>query len=258
VKPPRPSLLWFKYFSEKALKIHNPAELHEVYDKCLRVVDTIIIQEWVHGRDSNIYQYYYYFDKRCKQVLNYTSRKLRQWYIETGEACLVEQCHDDPVPRDLIDIYREINFQGITSLEIKIDEITGKHFIIEPDVGRPNTSIGLVEASGTPILHAMYCDALDLPVPDNTNPKPSRMKWISLRRDIESSLKYNRLGQLSFKDWLKSLKGVNTFAVFSLHDTLPSLLDGWELMRNILNSSLRKFSGFLRVMFKPRRANLPE
>ena len=91
VKPPRPTQTWFKYFDKKVLKIRNPEELYAICDNCLRGTDIFIIQEWIDGKDSNIYQYYYYFDKNHKPIINYTSRKLRQWPIELGEASLVEE-----------------------------------------------------------------------------------------------------------------------------------------------------------------------
>lgn len=248
VKPPRLVQTWFKYFENKVLKVRDPEELYAICDNCLRATDTLIIQEWIDGKESNIYQYYYYFDKNYKPIINYTSRKLRQWSIETGEASLAEECLVDPVPRESIDIYSGIQYKGIISLEIKIDEKSGRHFIIEPDVGRPNTSIGLVEASGVPILYTMYCDALGLPLPAYAAQKYTGIKWISLRRDLQASIEYYSRGELFFKDWLKSIKGVRTFAVFSMRDPLPCILDAWDLVRTILNFVRRRISDVFKKM----------
>lgn len=246
IKPPRPAQSWFKYFNVKVLKIRNLQELHAVSENCLRAADTFIVQEWIDGGDSNIYQYYYYFDKNCEPVINYTSRKLRQWHIETGEACLAEECITDPVPRKSIDIYSGIRYKGITSLEIKIGENNGGNFIIEPDVARPNTSIGLVEASGVPILYAMYCDALGMPVPTYTINQSGGTKWISLRRDIMASVEYHARGDLSFRDWLNSIKGVKTFAVFSIRDPLPFIFDFAELLKKMFESAGRGIRDFIK------------
>ena len=242
VKPPRPTQIWSKYFDKRVLKIRNPEELYAVYDNCLRATDIFIIQEWIDGKDSNIYQYYYYFDKNHKPIINYTSRKLRQWPIELGEASLVENCLNDPVPRESIDIYSNIQYKGIISLEIKIDEKSGKHFIIEPDVARPNTSIGLVEASGVPILYTMYCDALDMPLPPYTAPKHTGVKWISLVRDLLASRGYYIRGELTFKEWFNSIRGVNTFAILSIGDPIPSIMDAFNIFKVILRFVGRKLS----------------
>jgi len=246
VKPPRPTKTWFNYFEFKALKIRSPEELHAIYDNCLKAADVFIIQEWIDGKDSNIYQYYYYFDKSHKLVINHTSRKLRQWPIELGEATLVESCLNEPVPRESIDIYSGIHYKGIISLEIKIDQSGARHFVIEPDVGRPNTSIGQVEASGVPILYTMYCDALDMPLPSVTVPKRTGVKWISFGRDLLASRAYYNRGELTFKGWLDSIRGVNTFAVLSIRDPLPSIMDAYTLLKVILRFAGRK----LRNAFK--------
>lgn len=242
VKPPRPTRTWSKYFDKKVLKIRNPEELHAICDNCLRATDIFIIQEWIDGKDSNIYQYYYYFDKNHKPVINYTSRKLRQWPIVLGEASLVENCLNEPVPRESIDIYSNIQYKGIISLEIKIDEKSGKHFIIEPDVARPNTSIGLVEASAVPILYTMYCDALDMPLPPYTAPKHTGVKWISFGRDLLASRAYYNRGELTFKEWLNSIRGVNTFAVLSIRDPVPFIIDEYDIFKIILRFVRRKLS----------------
>lgn len=229
IKPPRPEKRWFEYFEYKVLRIRGPEELYVISDNCIGAADTFIIQEWIDGTDSDIYQYYYYFDKNYKPIINYTSRKLRQYPIEMGEASLAEYCLSDPVPRELIKFHENLHCRGIISLEIKIDKRSGRYFIIEPDVGRPNTSIGLLEASGVPILYTMYRDALGMPLPEYKVPTHAGIKWISLHRDTAASWLYLKKGKLSLKQWIASVKGVNTFAVLSIRDPLPFLLDSYKL-----------------------------
>lgn len=246
VKPPRLTKAWLDCFETKVLKIRSAEELYAVYDSAVKADHTLIVQEWIDGTDSNIYQYYYYFDKNHKPVINHTSRKLRQWPIELGEASLVESCLDDPVPRESIDIYSGIKYRGIISLEIKMDEKGARHYIIEPDVGRPNTSIGQVEASGVPILYTMYCDALDMPLPSGAGPKHTGAKWVSLGRDLLASRAYYAKGKLTFKEWLNSIRGVNTFAVLSIRDPIPSIADAFKLFEMALRFVRRKPGGALK------------
>lgn len=242
IKPPRPTLTWSKYFDKKVLKIRNPDELYAVFDNCLRAADVFIVQEWIDGTDSDIYQYYYYFDKNYKPIINYTSRKLRQWPIMLGEASLVENCPVDPVPRESIDIYSGLHYKGIISLEIKIDQSNARHYVIEPDVGRPNTSIGQVEASGVPILYTMYCDALGMALPSVTASKRTDVKWVSLGRDLLASREYYIRGELTFKQWLDSIRGVNAFAVLSIRDPIPAISDVCALFKKLLRFAGRRLS----------------
>ena len=119
------------------------------------------------------------------------------------------------------EVLRRIKFKGIGSIEFKLDRSSGRYFIIEHNIGRPVTRIGLVEAAGVPILHTMYCDASGLPLPSCAGQRYTGVKWISLHQDIRSARAYYREGRLSLGEWLKSLYGVKTFADLSIRDPLP-------------------------------------
>jgi predicted ATP-grasp superfamily ATP-dependent carboligase len=71
----------------------------------------------------------------------------------------------------------------------------------------------------------MYCDAVGLPLPDNLEQKYVGVKWISLRRDIQSALYHWREGNLTLKEWWHSIRGPKTYALFSWDDPVPFLAD---------------------------------
>lgn len=233
-KPTRLTKNWLDCFKYKAVKIRGAAELRAVCDKGLDAGLVLVVQEWIEGADSNIYQFYFYFDRNGAPVLRHSSRKLRQWPVELGEASLAESCIEDPVPAESVDIFSGLSYRGVVSIEIKIDEKTGRFYIIEPDTGRPNTSVALAEASGLPFLYTMYCDALGLPLPGQTAPRHRRAKWVSLTRDLIASAAYFRRGTLSPGGWASSLRGINTFAVLSLKDPAPFAADIFGLCANAL------------------------
>lgn len=124
-------------------------------------------------------------------------------------------------PVTTAEVLGRIKFRGIGSIEFKLDNSSGRYFIIEPNIGRPVTRIGLVEAAGVPILYMMYCDASGLPLPSCDGQRYAGVKWISLHQDIRSAWAYYRMGRLSLGGWLKSLYGVKSFAVLSMRDPLP-------------------------------------
>jgi len=122
---------------------------------------------------------------------------------------------------------------------MKMDDISGRYFIIEPNIGRPVIRIGFVEAAGVEILYTMYCDALGMTIPANIKQQYTDAKWISIHRDIKSSWTYYKNGQLSIKDWLKSIYGVNSFAVLSLRDPMPFIIDMFDLLEYQFKRLLR-------------------
>lgn len=205
------------------IKINSPGELYEVFEKGSTVTENIIVQEWIKGGDSSLYSCIFYYDTNCERQVVFTSRKLRQWYTENGDACLAEECRNDTVAAITAELLGKVRFSGLGSVEFKLDEPDGKYYIIEPNIGRPVTRIGLVEASGVPILYTMYCDASGLPLPPNPGQSYNGVKWISLHRDIQAARQYYKEGRLTIRDWLKSLCGVKSFAVLSIRDPLPFL-----------------------------------
>jgi predicted ATP-grasp superfamily ATP-dependent carboligase len=153
--------------------------------------------------------------------VSFISQKLRQWYTENGDACLAEECRNDEVAGIVRDLLAGTGFNGIGSIEFKLDEESGKYYILEANVGRPVTRIGMTEAAGVPVLYTMYCDASGLPLPPDREQRYKGTKWISFHRDLQASWEYYRDGKLTIAGWLKSLYGVRSFAVLSLRDPTP-------------------------------------
>lgn len=231
LKPKKNDSDWKSIFSKKVIKIENEEVLYNSLELCFNSGITPVLQEWIEGSESNIYQCYMYFDKEHNPIISYVSRKLRQWPTEMGDASLVDSTHCEPAMTEALKFFSSLKFRGLTSLEIKIDEKNGQCYIIEPDVSRPNTSIGLLNSAGIPILYTLYCDALGLPLRTNVQKINRTVKWISIHSDILSSWIYFKSGKLSFWDWAKSVYGVNSFAVLSISDPMPFLTDFLPFIR---------------------------
>jgi predicted ATP-grasp superfamily ATP-dependent carboligase len=67
----------------------------------------------------------------------------------------------------------------------------------------------------------MYCDVLGLPLPANRVQKYKGVKWIYLQHDIPSAVHYWKRGELTIRDWGRSIRGVKWDAVFSWSDPAP-------------------------------------
>lgn len=71
----------------------------------------------------------------------------------------------------------------------------------------------------------MYCDIFGLPLPKNVEQKYKDVKWIQIRTDLMSAFYYWKKGELTIKDWYKSIKGKKFYAVYSLKDPLPFIAE---------------------------------
>ena len=231
---------WEQTNKLKAYKLANEDELLLIYNRSKTLVDVMIVQEWVHGSDANLYSCNCYFDADSKSVVTFVARKVRQWPPQTGESCLGVECRDDVVLHETIRLFESVNYRGLGYVELKRDENTGKYYIMEPNIGRPTGRSAISEAGGVELVYTMYCDSIGLPLPENREQKYGNAKWIYLRRDLQSALYYMQQGELTLREWVRSLRGKKTYALFSWTDPGPFLGDFTRAVRLFLSSEERK------------------
>ena len=61
----------------------------------------------------------------------YLTRKIRQFPVEFGIGTTMESFHDPLVKRIGLDFMENIGYRGIGSIELKLDDRTGKYMMIE-------------------------------------------------------------------------------------------------------------------------------
>jgi predicted ATP-grasp superfamily ATP-dependent carboligase len=225
LKPPMKTALWEKHTTIKAYKLSGAEEFLHLYDQCCNWADILIAQEWIPGPDSNLYSCNCYFDANSEPLVTFTARKLRQWPPETGSTSLGEECRNSVVLNAAIALFKKERWHGLGYLEMKRDARTGKHYIIEPNIGRPTGRSALAEACGVELLYTMYCDNAGRPLPENRKQKFTGGKWMCVLEDLRSARIYWQRGELTLRDWWRSVRGKKTYADFSWTDPMPFLAD---------------------------------
>jgi predicted ATP-grasp superfamily ATP-dependent carboligase len=185
----------------------------------------LMVQDWVEGSDETLYSCNCYFDRDSEPLVSFIARKIRQWPPATGTACISVECRNDEVLEESMRLFRSVGYRGLGYLEMKQDSRTGKHYIIEPNIGRPTGRSAISEAGGVELLYTMYCDAVGLPLPTNREQTYRGVKWIAVRRDLQSSFWYWRRGELTAREWWRSIRGRKAYALFSWRDPLPFWAD---------------------------------
>ena len=222
LKPPMSAIPeWEKNSKLKAYKLAGPADLLQFFERSKAWAKDLIVQEWIEGSDSELYSCNCYFNAQFEPVVTFVARKLRQWPPVTGESSLGEECRDEVVLNETLRLFRCSQLRGLGYVEIKRSVRSGKYFIIEPNIGRPTGRSPIAEAGGVELLYTMYCDALGLPLPQNLEQNYKGVKWIDLRRDIQSALFHFREGDLTLKGWWKSVQGKKAHALFAWNDPGP-------------------------------------
>jgi D-aspartate ligase len=235
VRTPR----WQSHSTVKVYRAESEDELLALYDRCSAWADELVAQEWIEGGDSELFSCNCYLDRHSVPQVWFVARKLRQWPPRIGVSCLGEECRNDTVRDYALQIFQKSGYQGLAYLEVKRDPNTGRHYLIEANLGRPTGRSAIVEAGGVDLLLTVYRDALGLPLPRSRTQRFTGAKWIFWRQDLRSALFYWRNGELSVTDWLRSLRGSKACAVFSWTDPLPF---AWDLASSLSRAmeSLRR------------------
>ena len=232
--------LWEEKTIHKAFKVEDAASLRRLYQDYKSYSACFIAQQWIEGKDSDLYSFNGYFDRNSKPLATFIARKIRQWPPETGVSCLGEEVRNDAVLETAIQLFQKVNYQGLGYLEMKYDQTTNQLLIVEPNIGRPTGRGTIAEAGGVDILLTAYRDALGLSLPTNRTQNYQGVKWIHLRKDLQSSLVYWRRGELRLVEWLKSIRGKQAYAAASWRDPLPFIFDCWQAVSLITSSRRRK------------------
>ena len=183
------------------------------------------MQEWIEGGDDSLYSCNCYFNAKSEPLVTFVARKIRQWPPGIGYSSLGEEVRDDFVRDATIRLFGGVNYHGLGYVEFKRDAVSGKSYIIEPNVGRPTGRSAIAEAGGVELLYTMYCDLLGLPLPAEREQRYVGAKWVDLRHDFQSALHYWRKGELSLADWRRSWRGKKAYAYFAANDPMPFLYD---------------------------------
>jgi predicted ATP-grasp superfamily ATP-dependent carboligase len=225
LKPPLKSALWQSHTSAKAFQVDDGEKLLEVYDKVASWSDRLIAQEWVDGGVDALYSCNAYFGEGSRPLVTFVARKLRQWPPHTGTSSLGEECRNDAVLHDTLRLFAGVDYRGLAYVEMKQDARTGRHLIIEPNIGRPTGRSAIAEAGGVDLLYTAYCDMVGRPLPAARTQQYVGAKWIDDRRDVQSALYFVRRGELGPLNWWRSVRGPKWHAVLSRSDPQPFVFD---------------------------------
>lgn len=225
LKPPIKSPLWQERADAKVYKAADAGAFLALYDVISPWAELLMAQEWIEGTDADLYSCNCYFNAQSEPLVTFIARKIRQWPPETGTSCLGEEVRNDVVLRESLDLFRKVNYHGLGYVEMKQDRRTGKHYIIEPNIGRPTGRSAIAEGGGVELLYTMYCDVTGRPLPAQREQTYGAVKWIYWRRDLQSAFYYWRRQKLTLREWWRSWRGRKVSAVFSWSDPGPFVSD---------------------------------
>jgi D-aspartate ligase len=115
-----------------------------------------------------------------------------------------------------------IGYYGLVELEYKRDSRDGAFKLLDVNA-RTWGYHTLGAAAGVDFPYLLFLDQVGAGVPE-VHAMPG-IRWVRLATDVPNAVRDIRAGTLRTRDYLRSLRGVDTEAVFCLRDPLPALYE---------------------------------
>lgn len=228
VKPEFTNLWWGPAaqalgLSKKAIRVDNPDELRNVYDRSARVGSKVVVQRMVVGADSGHMSYPAFVSPDGEITAEMVARKWRINPAGFGIGCYLESA----LPNDAVQVGREIihrlGYRGFTSLQFKRDVRDGQLYLLEINLRFP-VWIDLPIACGLDFPYYYYQTCLSEPYEVPSDFRLGK-KWMNVHRDFVSMKTYAREGTWTWRQWVSSLFARPVFSLFRWSDPLPFLVD---------------------------------
>lgn len=227
----------------KAWRADTRAELAVVFRRAAGIVRSgeVIIQELIPGGGGEQYAYCAFF-RRGQAVASMTVRRRRQHPSDFGRASTyVETVSVGELAAPSIRFLQAIGYYGLIELEYKRDPRDGRYKLLDVNA-RTWGYHTLGRSAGVDFPYLLFRDQVGAPV-EEVHAKPG-VRWIRLATDVPNAVRDIRAGTLRPGDYLRSLRGVDTEAVFSFRDPLPScyeiaLLPYLAFKRGLLPAEMR-------------------
>jgi predicted ATP-grasp superfamily ATP-dependent carboligase len=148
-----------------------------------------------------------------------TVRRRRQHPSDFGRASTyVETVSLSELAEPSIRFLRAIDYYGLVELEYKRDPRDGCYKLLDVNA-RTWGYHTLGQSAGVDFPYLLFCDQVGAPI-EEAHARPG-VRWVRLATDLPNAVRDIRARTLRLSDYLRSLRGVDTEAVFSLHDPLP-------------------------------------
>jgi D-aspartate ligase len=217
----------------KMLVVHNERELLESYDSIEDPRDpNLMLQEYIPGGDDTVWMFNGYFDGHSECLVGFTGKKIRQCPVYTGSTSLGICLKNEMVEKTTKQFMKAIGYKGVLDIGYRYDARDGSYKLLDVNPRIGATFRLFVAENGMDVVRALYLDLTGQTVTSAT--ARDGRKWIVEDRDLTSCWNYYRDGKLNFRDWLRSLRGIEEAAFASSTDPLPIFARGITDVKRLL------------------------
>jgi predicted ATP-grasp superfamily ATP-dependent carboligase len=182
----------------------------------------IVLQEMIPGDGRSQFSYAaIWHDGRPLAAL--VATRSRQYPINVGYTSTFVEVVDNPAVADAATRFLSaLKYSGAVEVEFKFDARDGAYKILDVNP-RLWAWIGIGEAAGIDFATMLYHTTLGEPLAFTT-PSPNAA-WMHFSRDLIAAVQEMAKGRLTTKRYFSAYRKALTFAVFSIDDPLPMLVE---------------------------------
>lgn len=223
--------------------VNDAGELLEKYDRAAAAgTANLILQEYIPGNDESVWMCNAYFGtgSECRAI--FTGKKLRQTPPHAGIATLAVCLPNAAVENATRRFMQAVGYQGLVGIGYRYDARDGMYKVLDVNP-RVSAVFRLFRATnGMDVVRICYLDLTGQPIP--TTALSINRKWM-LEEDLFSALSYAQEGNLTFGQWLKSLRGIQEMHWFAADDLVPFLAWMWKRFCVIFHAATRHVTSMI-------------
>ena len=182
----------------------------------------LMLQEFVPGGNDQTYTFNGYFNRSGRCAVAFTGRKLRNFPGEFGQGSLGECRKVEEVETTTIRFMEEIGYRGCLDLGYRYDARDGRFKVIDIN---PRGRRRMLPSVRRCEWHGRR--ASDVPGPDRPAGRavrhPGGASLDGRGRRSTLGVRRFRRGDLTLREWLLSLRGVQELSYVSVSDPRPAL-----------------------------------
>lgn len=217
--------IYFPVTRKKAIRVNDRESLIEEYGKMAEIINPtdIVVQELIEGGPKNLYSYVAFFDGE-RVVSGMSAIRKRQHPMDFGQATtFAVSVHMPELEYMATKLLKEIGHYGLAEVEFMKDDKDGVIKFLEIN-GRQWGWHTLAKGAGINLPFYLFQHMTGGKIEKIPTPQIG-VKWIRLITDIPTVCKELASGRMSFEEYFDSLKGKREFAVLSLKDPIPFIME---------------------------------
>ncbi len=205
----------------KAVSAKHPGQLEEHLRELENRNIEVVVQSIIPGPPSELYTVVAYISNSESTALAASLRKIRQFPLDFGFGSLNEAVIVEELEAQVIHFLRGLGFTGVCGIEFKYDSRDCRFKFIELNP-RFELAHCLIATAGADVARAMYADLSGHQIAARSHYQFG-LRWISLSLDLKATRVLFARGELSFANWIDSIRNVRTEALLTWDDPLPGL-----------------------------------